>query len=84
MLVLFCCLKLKQAIRKTPHRRCDVGFIMAALIGFFVHSMTYDSLRFPNLNWIFHSILGMMLGLANAYSKTNKSPNFLSNPQKTI
>ena len=84
MLVLFCCLKLIQAIRKTPHRRCDLGFIMAGLIGFFVHSMTYDSLRFPNLNWIFHSILGMMLGLANAYSKTTKSPNFLSKPQKTI
>jgi O-antigen ligase len=84
MLVLFCCLRLIQAIRKTPHHRCDLGFIMAGLIGFFVHSITYDSLSFPNLNWVFHSILGMMLGLANASSKATKSPNFLSKPQKSI
>jgi O-antigen ligase len=84
MFVLFCCLRLIQAIRKKPDRRCDLGFIMTGLIGFFVHSITYDSLSFPNLNWIFHSILGMMLGLANAYSKTTKSPNFLSKPKKTI
>lgn len=80
MLVLFCCLKLTQAIKKTPHRRCDLGFFVAGLIGFFVHSMTYDSLRFPNLNWIFHSILGMILGLANSYLKITKSPDFLSKP----
>jgi len=84
MFILFCCLRLIQTIREIPHRRCDLGFIMAGLIGFVVHSMTYDSLRSPNLNWIFHSILAMMLGFANAYSKTTKSPDFLSNPQKTI
>ena len=84
MLVLFCSLRLIQVISKTPHRRCDLGFIMAGLIGFFVHSMTYDSLRFPNLNFIFHSILAMTLGLANSYSKTTKSPNFFLNPEKTI
>jgi hypothetical protein len=78
MFVLFCCLRLVHAIKKTPHRRCDLGFIMAGLIGFFVHSMTYDSLRFPNLNWLFHSILGMMVGLANSYLKTTKFPDFSS------
>ena len=76
MLILFCCLRLIQSIRKTPYRICDLGFIMAGLIGFFVHSMTYDSLRFPNINWIFHSILGMMLGLANFYSTTAQSSKF--------
>jgi O-antigen ligase len=80
MLVLFCCLRLIKAIKKTPHRRCDLGFIMAGLIGFLIHSMTYDSLRFPNLNYIFHSILGMMLGVANTYSQATKSSNSLSKP----
>jgi hypothetical protein len=82
--VLFCILKFIQAISRIPQRRCEFGFIMAGLIGFFVHSMTYDSLRFPNLNWIFHSILGMMLGLANFYLKTIKSPDFFYKPEKTI
>ena len=84
MLVLFCCLRLAQVIKKTPDQRYNLGFIMAGLIGFLVHSMTYDSLRFPNLNWIFHSTLGMMLGLTNYYSKITESPKFFYKTQKTI
>ena len=61
-------------MKKTAHPRYEFVFIMAGLIGFFIHSMTYDSLRFPNLNWIFHSILGVMLALANSYQETSE-PN---------
>jgi len=34
--------------------------LLTVLIGFAVHSMTYDSLRYPHLNWVFHSLLGLM------------------------
>jgi O-antigen ligase len=34
--------------------------LLTVLIGFAVHSMTFDSLRYPHLNWIFHSLLGLM------------------------
>ena len=34
--------------------------LMTVLTGFAVHSMTYDSLRYPHLNWLFHSLLGLI------------------------
>ena len=33
--------------------------IIAVLAGFAVHSLTFDSLKNPNLNWIFHSLLAL-------------------------
>jgi hypothetical protein len=35
--------------------------LLLVIAGFFVHSMTFDSLKYPHLNWIFHSILGLMV-----------------------
>ena len=40
------------------HWRINTAFIV--LIGFAVHSMAYDNLRYPHLNWIFHSLLGLV------------------------
>ena len=34
--------------------------LLIILIGFSVHSMTYESLRYPHLNWLFHSLLGLV------------------------
>ena len=34
--------------------------ILVVLAGFFMHSMTFDSLKYPQLNWIFHSLLGLI------------------------
>ena len=34
--------------------------LLTVLIGFAIHSMTYDSLRYPHLNWLFHSLLGLV------------------------
>jgi hypothetical protein len=36
--------------------------ILVVLAGFIVHSMTFDSLKNPHLNWIFHSLLGIIAG----------------------
>ena len=32
------------------------------LLGFAIHSLTYDSLLFPSLNWLFHVQVGIMAG----------------------
>ena len=45
--------------------------LFLVLVGFFVHSTTYDSLRYPHLNWIFHSLLGL---IANNHSCRSETP----------
>jgi hypothetical protein len=37
--------------------------LLSVMIGFLFISCTFDTLRFPNLNWIFHSLLGLMVNL---------------------
>jgi len=37
--------------------------LLTVLIGFFIHSLTYDSLKYPHLNWIFRSLLGILVNL---------------------
>ena len=37
------------------------GLLLIVLAGFLAHSMTFDSLKYPNLNWIFHSFLGLLV-----------------------
>ena len=37
-----------------------VSLLLIVMSGFLVHSMTFDSLKYPHLNWIFHSLLGLM------------------------
>jgi hypothetical protein len=36
---------------------------IAVMVGFAFISCTFDTLRFPNLNWLFHSFLGLMVNL---------------------
>jgi O-antigen ligase len=39
--------------------------ILLPLLGFGVHSLTYDSLMFPQINWLFHVELGMLVGYSS-------------------
>jgi O-antigen ligase len=39
--------------------------ILLPLLGFAVHSLTYDSLMFPQINWLFHVELGMLVGCSS-------------------
>jgi len=43
------------------------------LLGFAIHSMTYDSLLFPPISWLFHVNLGILAAYAAADDPTNKS-----------
>lgn len=36
------------------------------LLGFAIHSLTYDSLVFPGVNWLFHAELGMLAAMSRA------------------
>jgi O-antigen ligase len=46
-----------------PFPRGEIYRILV-LLGFAIHSMTYDSLVFPPVNWLFHVHLGIMAGYA--------------------
>ena len=46
-----------------PQRNFPKLIIASILVGFVFSSMTYDTLRYPNLNWIFHSMLGFLASL---------------------
>jgi hypothetical protein len=37
--------------------------LVSVIAGFLFISCTFDTLRFPNLNWLFHSLLGLMINL---------------------
>jgi hypothetical protein len=56
-----CCYKLRSPLQ-TDIRGM---FIVSAIVGFAAISLTFDTLRFPNLNWLFHSFLGLLLSLPN-------------------
>jgi hypothetical protein len=49
-----------RSIRQRPENRLRAVLLLTLLFGFAVHSMTFDSLTHPHLNWLFHSLLGLM------------------------
>ena len=40
--------------------RVHASLLLIVVAGFLLHSLTFDSLKYPHLNWIFHSLLGLM------------------------
>ncbi len=59
--------------RSPPQGDRATVLAMSVLAGFVVLSLTFDTLRFPNLNWIFHSLLGLLVNLG-ATSLSNNVP----------
>ena len=54
---------LRNLFRRTRDKldkRLQAVMFLIPLIGFLIHSMTFDSLVYPHLNWLFHSFLGLM------------------------
>jgi O-antigen ligase len=43
----------------------ELSIIIAVFIGFTGMSFTFETLRFPNLNWAFHSLLGLLANIPN-------------------
>lgn len=46
--------------KATFETRFQFWLLLIVLVGFGVHSMSYDSLKYPHLNWIVHSLLGLI------------------------
>lgn len=59
-LIIFLLRKIFFHIRHNPKEKLTAVLLLTPLFGFFVHSMTFDSLIFPHLNWLFHSYLGIL------------------------
>lgn len=53
-----------RELRAHPQKDNPGMFIMSVIFGFAFLSLTFDTLRFPSLNWMFHSLLGLMVNLA--------------------
>jgi O-antigen ligase len=48
-----------------------ISLLLMVIAGFLAHSMTFDSLKYPHLNWLFHSILCLMAH-SQAFRQTEK------------
>ena len=59
-LIFYLLKNLFQLIKAKPEKRISAVLLLTPLFGFFIHSMTFDSLIYPHLNWLFHSYLGIM------------------------
>jgi hypothetical protein len=46
-----------------PSKDIEMLSLVSVIVGFLFISCTFDTLRFPNLNWLFHSLLGLMVNL---------------------
>ena len=71
-LIIYLLSKLFFHIKHNPEKKMHAVLLLSPLFGFLVHSMTFDSLIYPHLNWLFHSYLGIM---ANFEVYANKSIN---------
>jgi len=52
-----------KKFRAPPQQNLAGMLTIAVMVGFAFISCTFDTLRFPNLNWLFHSFLGLMVNL---------------------
>jgi len=59
-LIIYLLKKLFHGIKDNPAKRLQAVLFLIPLVGFLIHSMTFDSLIYPHLNWLFHSFLGLM------------------------
>jgi hypothetical protein len=47
------------------------SLILIVIAGFFINSLTFDSLKYPHLNWLFHSLLGI-IARSQGFDQTEK------------
>ena len=58
-----------KKFRAPPQQNLAGMLTIAVMVGFAFISCTFDTLRFPNLNWLFHSFLGLMVNLPQKSSE---------------
>ena len=62
VLVIFIIGRYYRALRISPDFAIMDWYRLLILLGFAVHSLSYDSLLFPPVNWLFHVQVGIMAG----------------------
>ena len=60
-----------KQLRAPPPKDLAGMFIISVVIGFIVVSFTFDTLRYPQLNWLFHSLLGLLINISNQQANNN-------------
>ena len=61
-LAIFILTKYCRRLRSWPESSPLDWYRVLVLLGFAIHSLTYDSLLFPPINWLFHVQVGIMAG----------------------
>jgi O-antigen ligase len=61
-LVILILAKYCRRVRSWPESSPLDWYRVLILLGFAIHSLTYDSLLFPPINWLFHVQVGIMAG----------------------
>jgi len=59
-LIIYLLRNLFRYTRDDSKKRLKAKLLLIPLAGFLIHSLTFDSLIYPHLNWLFHSLLGLM------------------------
>jgi O-antigen ligase len=63
-LIVFIVVNYRRQVRSLADSRGRDFFRLLPLVGLAVHSLTYDSLLFPPINWLFHVQLGILAGFS--------------------
>jgi len=61
-LIIYILVKYCRRLRSWPESSPLDWYRVLVLLGFAIHSLTYDSLLFPPINWLFHVQVGIMAG----------------------
>ena len=61
-LILIILVRFGRKLWAAPESPTLEWYRMLVLLGFAIHSLSYDSLLFPPVNWVFHVQLGIMAG----------------------
>jgi hypothetical protein len=77
-LVLFIMARYTRALRSSPATEVTDWYRLLVLFGLAIQSMSYDSLLFPPINWLFHVQLGIMAGY---YASNQASGSISRQPQ---
>ncbi|MCK4819445.1 O-antigen ligase family protein, partial [bacterium] len=59
-LIIYLLRNLFRRTKDKPKKRLQAVLLLIPLTAFVINSMTHDSIVYPHINWIFHSLLGMI------------------------
>lgn len=67
VLVILIMTRYVRALRSSPESSTIDWYRLLIMVGLALHSMSYDSLLFPPVNWVFHVQLGIMAGFYTSH-----------------